>query len=333
MFSFNLPARLLAVTLATAGLLVPAIASAQYAPSYAQPQYSQSQDESIHGRIYSIDGTFNITVTDDNGYMDNVQLHQGTVINPTGLTLAPGMEVTIAGYSGGQVFEANEIDTPYTYYGARPVPVYYGTGWWYPGYAYGYGPSFLLDVVIGGGGFRYERRDFNRGLWAVRSDDRFRGSRGFAPSTAPRNVGNRGYVQQPSSNRGYTAPSRDSSVRNNNNTNYSNNRAYSAPARNGNSNVNVNANVNVNSNYNRGNTAPNRTWNGNANGNANAGYTNRNNGNNGNNGNAGYRSAPQQSRPANTRTTGANETRTTNTSHSSDNGSRGNRGSQGSQSH
>jgi hypothetical protein len=315
MFSFKLPARLLAVTLATAGLLVPAIASAQYAPSYAQPQYSQSQDESIHGRIYSIDGTFNITVTDDNGYMDNVQLHQGTVINPTGLTLAPGMEVTIAGYSGGQVFEANEIDTPYTYYGARPVPVFYGAGWWYPGYSYGYGPSFLLDVVIGGGGFRYERQSFDRNLWAVRSDDRFRGSRGFAPRTASGSNGNRGYVQQPTSNRGYTAPSRDSSVRNNNNTNYSNNRAYSAPARN--TNVNVNANVNVNSNYaNRGNAAPNRTG-------------------NGNNGNTGYRSAPQQSRPANTRSTGANETRTTNTStsHSSDSGNRGSRGSQGSQSH
>jgi len=127
--------RMLAATLAIAGLLLPAVASAQYAPSYGQPpgygqppqgygqpQYGQPQEETIHGRIYSINATFNITVTDDNGYMDNVDLHQGTIINPTGLTLAPGMEVTIVGYGNGSAFEAMEIDTPYSYAGPAPVP-------------------------------------------------------------------------------------------------------------------------------------------------------------------------------------------------------------------
>ncbi|MBV8154829.1 MAG: hypothetical protein JOY98_10430, partial [Candidatus Eremiobacteraeota bacterium] len=98
-----------------------------------------------------IDGTWNITVLDGNGYVDNVVLHQGTIINPTGLTLAPGMNVTILGNPNGDEFDANEIDTPYHYSAALPTPVYYGPGWWYPGFAYGYGPSFSL--IIGGGGY------------------------------------------------------------------------------------------------------------------------------------------------------------------------------------
>src|SRR5579875_416368 len=110
-----------------------------------------SADEEIQGTVQSINGTWNITVLDVNGYLDNVGLHQGTIINPTGLTLAPGMSVTILGYTDGNVFEANEIDTPYQYSGPPPVPIYYGPGWWYPGYAYGYGPSFSLVLAFGGG--------------------------------------------------------------------------------------------------------------------------------------------------------------------------------------
>ncbi len=71
---------------------------------------------------------------DDRGHVDNVRLHQGTVINPTGLTLASGMSVTIYGHNRGSVFAANEIDTPYhERYAVYPVPVY----------PY-YGPSFGL---------------------------------------------------------------------------------------------------------------------------------------------------------------------------------------------
>ena len=64
-------------------------------------------------------------VRDVRGYVDNVTLHQGTIINPTGLTLAPGMVVSILGYNAGPFFAANEVDTPYTYtYG---VPYYAGS--------------------------------------------------------------------------------------------------------------------------------------------------------------------------------------------------------------
>jgi hypothetical protein len=143
-----------------AGVLAPLAAPAQNVPSYARP----NNEQTIRGRIVSINGTFNITIRDDNGYLDNVELHQGTIINPTGLTLEPGMSVTILGYNAGSAFAANEIDTPYHYAGPRPVPVYLGPGWWYPGYAYGYGPSFSLAIGIGGPGL--VRRPFVGHRWA-----------------------------------------------------------------------------------------------------------------------------------------------------------------------
>ena len=147
---------LAAAALAIAGLVHPTNASAQDVPSYAQP----GRDESIQGRIASVNGTFNISVRDNRGFVDNVELHQGTIINPTGLTLAAGMSVTIIGVGNGGEFDANEIDTPYQYDGPVPEPVYLGPGWWYPGFAYGYGPSFGLSLVFGGGGFFYEHRPF-----------------------------------------------------------------------------------------------------------------------------------------------------------------------------
>ena len=133
---------------------LPAVASAQAAPG-----------EEIQGTVQSINGTWNITVLDNNGYLDNVGLHQGTIINPTGLTLAPGMSVTIEGYTDGNIFQANEIDTPYQYSGALPVPVYYGPGYWYPGYAYGYGPSFSLVLGFGGSGYFVERHPWIGHWW------------------------------------------------------------------------------------------------------------------------------------------------------------------------
>jgi hypothetical protein len=145
----NRPLRISSVFLALAVAALPIVALAQEAPpSYGQPG-PPSQDQVLKGRIASIDSKFAITVDDENGYSDNVQLHQGTVINPTGLTLAPGMTVTIAGYNAGGYFAANQIDTPYTYSGPPPTPAYYGPGWWYPGFAWGYGPSFSLFVNAG----------------------------------------------------------------------------------------------------------------------------------------------------------------------------------------
>jgi hypothetical protein len=137
-----------------AALISPAIASAQDV-SYA------GGNEQIQGTIASIDGSWNIEVNDSNGYTDDVALHQGTIINPTGLTLEPGMNVSISGYGDGDSFDAMEIDTPYQYQGPAPTAVYYGSGAWYPGYAEGWGPSFSLVFDIGS--HRYEQRAFNFG--------------------------------------------------------------------------------------------------------------------------------------------------------------------------
>jgi hypothetical protein len=132
-------------------LLLPCAAAAQDIPSYARPAGAIGTDETISGRIRSVDGAFRIAVDDDRGFVDTVELHAGTIINPTGLTLSTGMSVTILGVNAGSTFDANEIDTPYTYAGPLPTPVYYGPGYWYPGFGYGYGPSFNLAFVIGGG--------------------------------------------------------------------------------------------------------------------------------------------------------------------------------------
>jgi hypothetical protein len=171
-----------AIALALSATCAPLAAFAQDVPSYAQPSYA-SADETIHGRIHSVEGAFNISVDDDRGFIDSVQLHQGTIINPTGLTLSPGMSVTILGANAGSAFSANEIDTPYTYAGPLPEPAYYGPGYWCPGFAYGYGPSFSLAIIIGGGSrpWYYEHRPYYGRPWNGR------GYFGAAIAYAPQN--------------------------------------------------------------------------------------------------------------------------------------------------
>ena len=138
------------IALAIAAVCLPRQAAAQV-PAQTSPPYAQpSTEQTIRGRITAINGRFNISVRDKNGDIDSVELHRGTIINPTGLTLAVAMRVKVLGYNAGAVFEANEIDTPYTYAGPPPPPAYYGPGWWYPGYVYGYGPAFGLNVHVGG---------------------------------------------------------------------------------------------------------------------------------------------------------------------------------------
>ena len=131
------PFRIVAALIGAAALAAPLAALAQDAPagppppapSYARP-IAPNGEETIHGRILSIDGKYRVQLRDDHGFVDNVEMHQGTVINPTGLELRPGMEVTIVGYNRGPLFAANEIDTPYLSYGAVPL---------YPAYSVGIG--------------------------------------------------------------------------------------------------------------------------------------------------------------------------------------------------
>jgi hypothetical protein len=110
-----------------AALVMPPAAFAQQvqaggdaAPSYARPSYA-TDEETISGRVASFDGKFHLEVRDDRGFVDDVQLHQGTVINPTGLQLRPGMSVMVSGKNAGSVFAANVIDTPYDRFGLVPM--------------------------------------------------------------------------------------------------------------------------------------------------------------------------------------------------------------------
>jgi hypothetical protein len=154
----------IALSAATA-LAVPAGAFAQSAPadipSYAAPDPSYAAPgETIHGRVESFDGAYNLQVRDERGFIDNVQLQQGTVINPTGIRLSAGMSVTIHGVNRGRAFAANVIDTPYSSYGADygPVALYpYGYPLYpYPAYPYPYPvygyPYGHVSIGIGFGG-------------------------------------------------------------------------------------------------------------------------------------------------------------------------------------
>jgi hypothetical protein len=121
-----------------AGLLASPLAASAQVPGQQQ----------IQGRVTSFDGHYDLHVQQPNGEVDAIQLHQGTIINPTGLTLAPGMTVTVVGQPAGNVFAANEIDTPYQQTYAYGTP-YYGPYW---GPALGYYPGPAFDVGVGFGG-------------------------------------------------------------------------------------------------------------------------------------------------------------------------------------
>jgi hypothetical protein len=168
MRNFSTPANVVA-TLGTAlCLVVPAAASAQQSPyggqpSYAQPAPTYARQNGISGTITGFDGQWIVYMHDDKGYTDHITLHQGTIINPTGIKLLEGMRVTIYGYADGPTFQANQINvasSPYSpYYTADGNPAY---GYGYGGYgygAYGYGgypyyggwPYFGLGINWGWG--------------------------------------------------------------------------------------------------------------------------------------------------------------------------------------
>jgi hypothetical protein len=135
----NIFTKTLTALAGSAALLTLAVpAAAQPAPP---PSYAVQGEERIQGTIRSIDGKYAISVRDRRGFVDNVQLHDGTIINPTGLRLAPGQRVTIFGRADGNVFAANEIDTPYQTVLVPAYP-YYPYGYYPYGPRYGFGLRF-----------------------------------------------------------------------------------------------------------------------------------------------------------------------------------------------
>jgi hypothetical protein len=137
-------------------LAFPALASAQQSPYGGQPTYGQqptyaqppapsyANQQKITGTVSGFDGQWIVYMHDDKGYTDHITLHQGTIINPQGIKLLEGMNVTIYGYADGPTFQANAINVAYSpyspYYGANGEPAYgYDNGY---GYGYGYGGAY-----------------------------------------------------------------------------------------------------------------------------------------------------------------------------------------------
>ena len=124
---------------AALALALPLGASAQQygdQPSYAQPppaSPSYANQQKITGTISGFDGQWIVYMHDQKGYTDHVTLHQGTIINPTGIKLLEGMKVTVYGYADGPTFQADRIDVAYS-----PYSPYYGSDG-NPAYGYGYG--------------------------------------------------------------------------------------------------------------------------------------------------------------------------------------------------
>lgn len=96
--------RLISSAAALAVLVLPLAAYAD-APSPVGPSGGQT----INGVISAVDGKYGLTLRAGQGLEDSVALHRGTVINPTGLQLEPGMKVAIAGRADGKTFEADKI--------------------------------------------------------------------------------------------------------------------------------------------------------------------------------------------------------------------------------
>jgi hypothetical protein len=108
------------------------------------PSYAVGKGETIKGTVSGFNGTYTMYVRDVRGYIDNVTLHQGTIINPTGIRLQSGYPVTIYGRTSGSTFLADQIDTPYR--------IVSGYGYGYPGYyGYPYYPYPAYNIGIGFG--------------------------------------------------------------------------------------------------------------------------------------------------------------------------------------
>ncbi len=137
--------------------------AADATPPYAVPGYASNQ-ETIKGTIQDFDGKYHLHLRDVRGFVDDVTLHDGTVINPRGLQLESGLAVAVDGRTEGRTFVADVVNTVdygeappvYPAWGTAvaPYPYYYGYGygpnWWGAGWPY-YGVSLGFAFGFGGG--------------------------------------------------------------------------------------------------------------------------------------------------------------------------------------
>ena len=156
-------------------LLAPVLLSASVIALPIGALAQGSYGETIHGTIVSVDGSGNLELRDDRGFVDNVRLDPNVEVTPAGVQLARGMRVTISGANAGSVFAAERVaaldatppapqsgapsygypypapppypaPAPYPVY-AYPYPVY---AYPYPVYAYPYpGPRVSIGFGFG----------------------------------------------------------------------------------------------------------------------------------------------------------------------------------------
>lgn len=103
--------RLVSISFALACFALPLAARGEGAAR--TPTYAHDNDvvEVIYGSINAFDGRYTLQLRDDRGFFDNVELVQGTIINPTGQQLRAGMRVAIRGANRGYALVAIQIDT------------------------------------------------------------------------------------------------------------------------------------------------------------------------------------------------------------------------------
>jgi hypothetical protein len=93
------------VAIAAALAVAPLAGGAQQAP----PEPSQR----IAGTIADFHGKYVVVVRTAAGSLSTVVLHQGTIINPTGLRLERGMPVLLSGHAERGAFAVAQVDTPF----------------------------------------------------------------------------------------------------------------------------------------------------------------------------------------------------------------------------
>jgi hypothetical protein len=107
------------------GAAAGALLLSSFLPCAAQ-SVSTLDSKTVRGVVSSIDGKYSMKVHDRYGVITKIRLRSGTIIRPNGLTLRPGMRVSVIGIErhAGASLDAREIDAPYHFVSMAVSPSY-----------------------------------------------------------------------------------------------------------------------------------------------------------------------------------------------------------------